>query len=69
MGELPYQGIGVIFKSGLKVMSTVVNDRWSFKNRFLPGGSNTNKSPVQGFPGDSEGKKVCLQCGRPRFNP
>ena len=44
MGERPYQGIGVIFKSGLKVMSAVVNDRWSFKNRFLPGGSNTNKS-------------------------
>ena len=23
----------------------------------------------QGFPGDSDGKKICLKCGRPRFNP
>ena len=25
--------------------------------------------PCTGFPGGSEGKKICLQCGRPRFNP
>ena len=29
----------------------------------------TNIDSILGFPGGSDGKNVCLQCGRPRFHP
>ena len=30
---------------------------------------NIDVVPTRDFPGGSEGKSICLQCGRPGFNP
>jgi len=65
MGELPYQGIGVIFKSDLKVMSTVINNRWSFKNRFLPGAVTPIKGQFRASLVTQRAKKSACNVGDP----
>ena len=54
----------------LKVQDKESSQRWkTLSKQSLRGGESHHVRGTRGFPGGSDGSRICLQCRRPRFGP